>query len=195
MRTAALATAAPQPWRNGGGTTRELLAWPAGDDWLLRVSVARIERDGPFSAYPGIARHFVVLAGAGVELAWPGHTAALTARSEPLAFDGAQAPACRLRDGATDDLNLMARADAGTSGLQRAEPGRAWHAPSKPPARWRGLYTHDAALLEHDGSEWPLAAGTLAWSLPGDPAHDSSWALHAAHAGHAFWLWLQGPAR
>lgn len=179
-----------EPWRNGGGTTQTLLAWPAADssgspaDWALRISVARIERDGPFSAYPGIARHFAVLAGAGVELAWEGRVAQLDARSEPVAFDGAEAPACRLVHGATDDLNLMARADAGRSQMQRAMPGRAW----RPTALWRGLYTHEAALLEVDGSEWPLPAGALAWS---DHADNSAWTLHAAHAGHAYWLWLE----
>mgnify|MGYP000415291841 CR=1 FL=1 len=40
---------APQPWRNGGGFTRELLAWPSADDWQLRISVAEIARDGAFS--------------------------------------------------------------------------------------------------------------------------------------------------
>ena len=58
----------PVPWRNGGGLTRELLAWPTAQDWLLRVSVAEIESDGPFSAYPGVERWFVVLHGEGVQL-------------------------------------------------------------------------------------------------------------------------------
>ncbi len=185
MRIVRVGEVSPQPWRNGGGTTQELLAWPSGSDWLLRVSVARIERDGPFSAYPGIARHFTVLAGAGVELSWQDRVVHLSPRSEPLAFDGADPPGCRLQGGATDDLNLMTRADVGHSRLQRAEPGRAW----QPHARWRGLYTHEAALLECDGSEWPLAAGTLAWD---DAPDGSAWTLHAAHPGHAFWLSLQG---
>ena len=41
----------PQPWRNGGGVTRALLTWPHADDWAVRVSVADITRDGPFSAF------------------------------------------------------------------------------------------------------------------------------------------------
>jgi uncharacterized protein len=51
MRVIELAQVEPRPWRNGGGVTRELLAWPGGDDWALRLSVAEIERDGPFSAF------------------------------------------------------------------------------------------------------------------------------------------------
>jgi environmental stress-induced protein Ves len=41
------------PWKNGGGVTRELLAWPGGGDWQVRISVAEIEADGPFSSFPG----------------------------------------------------------------------------------------------------------------------------------------------
>ncbi|MDP3170391.1 MAG: HutD family protein, partial [Polaromonas sp.] len=40
---------APTPWRNGGGVTRELIAWPTPQDWDWRISVAEIEKDGPFS--------------------------------------------------------------------------------------------------------------------------------------------------
>lgn len=187
MHIVRLAQVAAEPWRNGGGTTRPLLAWPAPAGWQLRVSVARIERDGPFSAYPGVARHFVVLAGAGVALAWEDRVVHLGPTSEPLAFDGADPPGCRLLDGATDDLNLMVRADAGRGHLARIVPGHAW----QPAARWRGLYTQEAALLQAAGSEWPLAAGTLVWSAAADAG---AWVLHAAHAGHAFGLWLEGGA-
>ncbi|UUZ58495.1 HutD family protein [Nocardioides sp. B-3] len=43
---------APQPWANGGGTTRELLV---ADDGARRISLADIEQDGPFSSFPGRA--------------------------------------------------------------------------------------------------------------------------------------------
>jgi environmental stress-induced protein Ves len=35
-----LADVAVMPWRNGGGVTRELAAWPARDAWHWRMSVA-----------------------------------------------------------------------------------------------------------------------------------------------------------
>lgn len=182
MNLVTLSQVPPEPWRNGGGQTQVLLAWPTPAAWALRVSVARIGRDGPFSAFPGVARHFVVLAGTGVELAWQDRVVHATPRSEPLAFDGADPPACRLLDGPTDDLNLMVTAAAGPARLERLVPGHAW----RPRARWRGLYTHEAAVLEAEGAEWPLPAGTLAWSA-GDTG---PWVLHAAHPGHAFALWL-----
>jgi hypothetical protein len=192
MNIVRLSQVPAEPWRNGGGTTQVLLAWRAPGSaaaWALRVSVARIETDGPFSAWPGVARHFAVLAGAGLELDWPDRVVHLTPKSEPLAFDGADPPTGRLLGGPSEDLNLMVRADAGRAHLQRLVPGHAW----QPPARWRGLYTHEAAVLEAAGSEWPLAAGTLVWA--GDaPSDEGAWVLHAAHPGHAFGLWLERPA-
>ena len=47
-------------WRNGLGWTREILRLPAqGDDWALRLSVAEIEQDAAFSAFPGVERELV----------------------------------------------------------------------------------------------------------------------------------------
>ena len=100
MRVIRIADAPTTPWRNGGGTTRELLAWPSTDDWLLRLSVAEIERDGPFSAYPEVDRLFAVLSGSCVRLHWPdGRDLVLTPASAPLAFDGADPPEAHLLDG------------------------------------------------------------------------------------------------
>lgn len=55
---------APEAWRNGGGTTRTLAR--SGDRW--RVSLASIERDGPYSQFPGIARASLVVSGDGITL-------------------------------------------------------------------------------------------------------------------------------
>ena len=107
-----VAGAAPMPWKNGGGVTRELLKLPAdagADDWTLRISVADIDADGPFSPFPGIARWFAVLSGAGVRLRWPARALHLHAGEAPLHFDGGDAPDCTLFDGPTRDLNVMAR--------------------------------------------------------------------------------------
>ncbi len=100
---------APQPWRNGGGVTRELLTWPDGAPWNVRVSVADIDADGPFSAFPGVERWFAVIEGRGVELNFGGSIERIARGDAPLRFDGARAPLCRLLDGPTRDLNLMLR--------------------------------------------------------------------------------------
>ena len=174
------ADAAPQPWRNGGGSTRELLAWPAGGAWQLRISVAEIAADGPFSAYEGVQRWFAVIDGAGVVLGLADGECRLGTESGVLRFDGADAPACRLIDGPTHDLNLMLR--SGVRGtLERAVTGAAWDAPW----RWRAVFTAGAARLHAVGAApVDLAAGTLAHPLPPGPYRIEP---HDPHAP-AFWI-------
>ena len=172
----ALTDVAPQPWKNGGGVTRELLAWPRAGEWIVRVSVADIEANGPFSAYPGVQRWFTVLEGMGVRLEFAESAAILTPEQPPISFDGTDAPFCELLQGATRDLNLMVRGGA-RGALERAEPGnQLGGAP-----RWRGLYTAETARL-HGGD---LRPGTLAWS---DDERDL-WYLEAAT--RAWWLSLE----
>lgn len=110
-----LADAAPSPWKNGGGVTRELVAWPNAQDWLWRMSVAEVVRSGPFSRFEGVQRWFAVLSGAGVRLDLgagsdvAAHT--LTPISVPLCFDGGVPVHCTVIDGPTQDFNLMLRRD------------------------------------------------------------------------------------
>ena len=59
------------PWKNGGGTTQTLVCWPKPSDWVFRMSVARIDSDGPFSEFKGVDRWFAVLSGEGVVLQFP----------------------------------------------------------------------------------------------------------------------------
>jgi len=159
----------PQLWRNGGGQTRELLAWPAGGDWKLRISRADIAADGPFSAFEGIDRWFTVLEGAGVVLHFSGDptkTVPLRLGHAPLHFDGALAPGCTLLDGATQDLNLMAR--AGRSAMQAAQADVQWC----PSYAVSGLYTATAGVLKtSDANDEPvvLPAHSLLWCT-GTPA-------------------------
>ncbi len=167
----------PQPWRNGGGRTRELVASPPGADWMLRVSLADIDVDGPFSAFPGVQRWFAVVAGAGVVLTLPGATGTrrLTTADEPFAFDGAAAPGCRLIDGPTRDLNLMLR--GGLRGeMARARSGEPWTGSTW---RWRACFTAGAARWQGgDAGVRELAPFTLLGDLGSAPgtlvAHDAT---------------------
>lgn len=97
----------PTPWRNGGGTTRELVAWPDSAAWQWRASVAEVVQDGPFSSFTGVKRWFAVLQGDGVCLTVDGRLHMLTRSDQPLAFDGAAQTTCELLGGATQDFNLM----------------------------------------------------------------------------------------
>lgn len=146
----------PTPWKNGGGVGRDLLHWPGAGGWRVRISLADIERDGPFSPYPGVERWFAVVVGAGVELQFTDGARTVRAGDAPLRFDGGVAPGCRLLDGTTRDLNLMLQGGA------------------------RGVMRRGATFAE----DWPLrgrfdvAALALHWGLPAGPlraAPDSLW--------------------
>lgn len=182
LRRVALADCPPQPWRNGGGTTRELLAWPQAPLWALRVSVAAIDQDGPFSPYPGVQRWFAVLAGTGVRLAQPSGAIVVTPADEPIAFDGEDAPSCRLLEGPTQDLNVMVRRGAGGASLRVAAPGSRIDGD----LRFRALYAARPAQLDVDDRTEPVAAGTLVWS---DDRDAGAWTLREGR--HAFWLQLE----
>ncbi len=186
MQLVHLADITPAPWKNGGGLTRELLRWPAADDWQLRISVAEVQRSGPFSAYPGITRWFAVLQGAGAVLRWPGPAGDdglhVTPDSPPWPFDGALAPGCTLVDGPVLDLNLMSR--GGRAELVRARPGLLWASG----APMRGLFTLRGATLHGAGpAARHLPAGTLAFAAA---APCGAWQLDETGAGPASNWWL-----
>jgi environmental stress-induced protein Ves len=103
------------PWKNGGGHTLEIASEPPGAGtaaFVWRVSVADIERDGPFSAFPGVDRTLVLLAGNGMRLASASGTLDVCAPYAPVRFPGESAPDCALVDGPTRDFNLMVRRGA-----------------------------------------------------------------------------------
>jgi environmental stress-induced protein Ves len=99
-------------WKNDGGWTTELAR--SGDgDFRWRISIAEIERDGPFSAFPGIDRDLVLLDGNGIELdVGDAPTQRLARRFERVHFPGEAPVQCRLLAGPTRDFNVMARRDA-----------------------------------------------------------------------------------
>ncbi len=146
-----------QRWRNGGGLTRELLAWPAGDDWQVRVSAADIETDGPFSSYPGVERWFTVLKGGGVELTVADATHRLERGDAPLQFDGEATSACHLLDGPTCDLNLMLRQASGR--MRVATDGLAW----APGAAQCGLFSAVSGRCRAGTLDIAVPAYALLW--------------------------------
>ena len=171
--TVVLADVAPSRWKNGGGTTRELLAWPSPADWVFRLSVAEVQADGPFSSFVGVQRWFAVLSGAGVRLrlgaAEPYGVQALTTASAPLCFDGALQVDCTLMDGATQDFNLMVRTDQARAQMQRvADSLKTEGAGPRTVAVWTG----EAGAALWLGQECtPVRANTLAWqALPAGAA-------------------------
>jgi uncharacterized protein len=155
---------AAQRWHNGGGTTRVLHAGPSPGDWRVRISIADIEADGPFSAYPGVERWFAVLHGAGVDLTIAGTTHRVLRGDAPLRFAGDAATACHLIDGPTRDLNLMLRGASGR--LQVATDGWAW-APAAPQC---GLFTAVGGQCRVGTQVVEVPAYALLWYDTAPPA-------------------------
>ena len=153
-----------QHWRNGGGLTRELLAWPDAATWQVRVSVADVDADGPFSAYPGVQRWFTVLKGAGVELTVGPAVHHLERGDAPLCFAGDAPTSCRLLEGSTQDLNLMLRQATGE--LATASDGQAW----TPNAAQCGLFTAVAGRCEAGAQAIDVPAYALLWFDPAPPS-------------------------
>ena len=101
------------PWKNGRGSTIEIMREPADGsdafDFGWRVSLASVLEDGPFSAFPGIDRTIVVVEGSGMELALgPNRTHRLLPLT-PFAFDGGTDVTGKLIGGPVRDFNIMVK--------------------------------------------------------------------------------------
>jgi environmental stress-induced protein Ves len=102
------------PWKNGGGVTREVAAWPPGagfEDFHWRVSMAEVLADGPFSVFPGVDRILAVLEGR-LALEIDGARLELDGATAPAVFPGDVPTAGRLLAGPVVDLNVMVRRGA-----------------------------------------------------------------------------------
>lgn len=176
----ALSSLPATPWKNGGGTTREIAADPPGagfDSFGWRLSVAEVERDGPFSAFPGIDRTIVLLRGAGMRLRdlGRGDEHALTTAGVPHAFAGEASIEAKLVDGATSDFNVMTRRGRWSATVER------WQSRARVEAA-------DALLLLAGAGSWEVAAhGVL------EPGAMLLWrgpiaSVTAAPAGTPGWL-------
>jgi len=155
-------------WRNGLGWTREIHARRAAPDtaWDWRLSIAEIEHDAPFSAFPGVDRELVLLHGNGLRLRFDdGEACLLHPPCGRMRFAGERSLVGELVDGPTHDFNLMWRRDAITAELLHrplvgpmvffAEPGTTWalhllagEARFDDASGLGGMQAGDTALLE-----------------------------------------------
>ena len=94
------------PWANGRGTTIEMLREVGPDGGLLlRLSMASVVEDGPFSIFPGVERNLTVISGPGFDLV--GETHLIAAPLVPLAFPGDVPMAAAGVTAPSDDFNVM----------------------------------------------------------------------------------------
>lgn len=113
MRVLRFADYRRMPWRNGGGETIEIAVSPEGaglDNFDWRISMAKVESDGPFSQFEGVERTLSVLEGQGIALSIHGlPPVSLGKARAPFRFDASLKTDAKLNDGAILDLNVMSR--------------------------------------------------------------------------------------
>ena len=131
------------PWKNGGGETFEIAVGPDGaglDTFAWRVSLALVERDGPFSVFPGIDRILTVVEGGGIALDFgPERRMELSRVDAPFEFPGEAPVLGHLLDGPIVDLNVMTRRGAARATVERFAKG--WK-DDLPPGRIGIVYCH-----------------------------------------------------
>lgn len=156
-------------WRNGAGWTREIHVEGAESDWDWRLSIAEITADAPFSAFPGVDRELVLLAGDGVRLAFDdGETVELEPPHGRHRFAGERGLAGELIGGPTQDFNLMWRRERIDADL--------WHRPlvgamvifAEPHTTWAVHVVGGQARFADGSGLPPLAQGDTALLQAGD---------------------------
>jgi environmental stress-induced protein Ves len=114
-----------QPWKNGGGVTREVAVFPDGADMATfdwRISIAEVAEAGPFSCFEGVDRVLTVLEGE-LALTFEGRRdpVRLTSASAPYRFAGDVLVSGALPGGPVRDLNVMVRRGLVDARVERVE--------------------------------------------------------------------------
>ena len=160
-------------WKNGGGWTTELaVSASAGDggDFDWRISIAEIESDGAFSAFPGYDRSIALLEGPGMELQFDAaEPVRLDQRLRFVRFAGEAKAFGRLLGGAVRDFNVIVRRDAlRAEVLHRPLVGPMVFLPEAATTWFVYLVGGQAALKDVAGMH--LEAGESLLLQPGDAA-------------------------
>jgi environmental stress-induced protein Ves len=97
------------PWRNGLGTTIELLKQdlPDGDGFAWRLSMADVTTNGEFSNFSGYDRSLLLLEGNGLTLDCDGTIHRLEKPLQSARFSGDDPTVATLHDGPVKDFNIM----------------------------------------------------------------------------------------
>lgn len=110
------------PWKNGAGTTLEILRDAAAADGLegfsWRLSIADVGQSGGFSFFSGYQRIITVLEGKGMQLTIDGQPSRPLLALDALAFSGDSQVDCQLLGGPIRDFNLIYSPDRCSARLQ-----------------------------------------------------------------------------
>jgi uncharacterized protein len=100
-----------EPWRNGMGTTTELVRSDDIDgNFVWRLSIAGVSNDGLFSNFDGYERTLVLLDGVGMKLEHSkSGVSDLRQRFDVAWFEGGESTMARLVNGPITDFNVMTR--------------------------------------------------------------------------------------
>lgn len=112
-----------KPWKNGGGVTRDVLLWPASENFDIRVSLADIPPASTFSAFPGITRHITRLCGETMVLTFADGQVEHLELLAPLTFDSGKAPTCEATGSAVRVLNVMTRESSWRASVEAITDG------------------------------------------------------------------------
>lgn len=104
------------PWRNGRGSTLEIAREPAtGEEFAWRLSLADIQEDTDFSAYPGYSRALALVDGLSLRLRFREHGHCfLDTNRRSTRFEGDWQTHCSVPKGRCTDLSLIVRRGGGT---------------------------------------------------------------------------------
>jgi hypothetical protein len=104
-------------WRNGLGVSWDIASESKGcEDFDWRFAIARIDRDVPFSIYPGVDRIFTLIEGGGLDLDFAARPSLAVDRCfVPHPYPCDIETFCRLREGPCRALNLFTRRGAWTA--------------------------------------------------------------------------------
>ena len=139
------------PWKNGGGVTREVAVWPPGasfDDFDWRISLARVEAAGPFSAFPGIDRTLAVIEGALTLSMADGTVVTVDPKSDPVRFAGETSMVAGTPAGPVTDFNVMSRRGRAVATVDRLTDGGPVDGPA---TGWTVILACDRTELMIDG--------------------------------------------
>ncbi|HJU27128.1 MAG TPA: HutD family protein [Rhodanobacteraceae bacterium] len=158
-----------EPWANGAGSTSLLWREPDDANWKVRISIARVEHDGPFSELPG-ARRLLVPLDAAMELHLQDGGIRRALRFGVLRFEGSPAPVGVLPEGPTRDFSLMLRGGARGELFARTLVDSQVLLPEAG-ARWLVYVNRGHARMDCAGAVLELPADDAA--LLEFPAHDA----------------------